>query len=317
MGASMERDAVAARLSAAGADEFITPNRVRMLCKLSGVYEEQRVLSSTSAPPLHKACDDRHACWRGLPEAARPKKAEPWGLPGDKPGSIIWPWIGERYRPGGVVLLTLNFRSSDTEATVALEYLAAWHVRENLRAGRKRVPEWNSTFAYGSLATAAAVISGLEGQALKPEPDPEWLYEISVMESVARVQLVKCTPVDTAVRRGSPTGAMCERCPPRFLWKELDVLRPSVLVVFGDRAFRELNGQKGVNWRCSDDYCRGTLKYGDGDPVQLLWLWHPSNLGKWLRSQKALVRSLQRKPLSSSRARASGASREHRLSSSL
>jgi hypothetical protein len=115
----MEERAITERLSIV--DEFVTPNRVRMLRELSDVYKDQRplpLLTDRSAPALHDACGDKDACWDPFPEAARPTKGEPWGLPGDRPGSIIWPWIGENYNTGSVVLLTLNFRSGDDDATV-------------------------------------------------------------------------------------------------------------------------------------------------------------------------------------------------------
>jgi hypothetical protein len=60
---------------------------------------------------------------------------EPWGFVRDRPGSVIWPWIGEQYEPGGVALLGLNYRNGDTEATVALEYLAASNDAEQLQQG--------------------------------------------------------------------------------------------------------------------------------------------------------------------------------------
>jgi hypothetical protein len=190
----------------------------------------------------------------------------------------------------------LNFRSGDDEASVALEYLAAQRVRDSLKAGRKKVLEWNSTSHYGFLATAAAVIASKENQPIQVEPEPTWLSESEIMEQVAHVQLVKCTPVDTAVAGGAPTSVMCERCPQRFLWKEIDVLRPTVVVGFGCATYKVMEGHPGVTWRCGANHCRGILDYGAGCAA-LLWVWHPSRLGKWRQSQKALVRSLRHRPL--------------------
>ncbi len=208
----------------------------------------------------------------------------------------MWPWVGERYAASRLVLVTLNFRSGDDEASVALEYLAAEHVRDSLEAGRKKVVAWNSTSPYGFLATAAAVIASRENEPIRVEPDPKWLYEIGIMERVAHVQLVKCTPVDTAVDGGAPTAVMCERCPQRFLWQEIDVLRPSVVVAFGLDAYNVLEAQQGVTWRRGANYCRGALAYG-ADCADLLWVWHPSRLGKWRQGQEALPRSLRHRPL--------------------
>ncbi len=291
----MDQASVARRLRKAGVPDFVTPNRLETLARLSGIYQQQKLLSATAAPALHSACPDGDACWKDLPEAARPHAGDrSYGLSGDEPGSIIWPWVGEHYASAGVVLLTLNFKSSDTEASVALEYLAAWHTRESLEAGHERSLEDKSPFGYHLYATAAAVISSLEGglPALRPVPEPL----VDTMERVAHLQLVKCTPVDKVVDRGRPTRTMCHRCPQRFLWPELADLAPRVLVVFGRPAYEELNRADGVRWRCGTYLCRGTLQYGDNGQAILLWVPHPS-ASDWPQGQAALVRSLRRKPL--------------------
>lgn len=222
-----------------------------------------------------------------------PLGAEPWGFARDRPGPIIWPWVGEYYESDRVALLTLNFRSSDIEATVALEYLAAWHTRESLKRGRKRDPHSDSVFGYTSLATAAVVLASLRKEPLVAEPEPRLLT--ATMERIVRLQLVKCTPVESVVDRASPSKRMCRNCPPRFLWDELALLRPQVLVVMGRDAYREMNGRSEVSWRCGTYICRGELKYGSERAI-LLWVPHPT-ASDWSAGQRALIRSLRRKPL--------------------
>jgi len=104
------------------------------------------------------------------------------------------------------------------------------------------------------------------------------------------------TPVHTP--RGRPDARMCERCPPRFLWHELRVLRPAAVVIFGRDAFNALDGHKRLKWRCGTSLCRGTLSYDDDCSASVFWLPHPT-ASDWGDGQEALIRSLRRKPLAS------------------
>lgn len=276
--------------------------RLMMLVDLSAIYEQQRLLSKRSAPALHDRCPDASACWTGLSANARPRRAEKWGYDGDLPGSIIWPWAGKHYKRGGVAVLGLNFRDGDNEATVALEYLAAHNDLEQFASGHRQ-RQRGSAFAYRSMATAAVLLASLTDSPLVALPDPETLGE--VLEQVVRLQLVKCRPVAGVGQRGAPSQAMCQNCPPRFLWKELEHLQPGVLVAFGNDAYRTLDQNLDVRWRSQRDYlARGTLRGGSRE-TELVWLPHPSGTGDlWHRGQRSLMRSLRRRPLSGASSRA-------------
>jgi hypothetical protein len=281
------------RLQLAGVPEYGTPCRLATLERLSEVYASERLLQERAAPALHHRCSDAPDCWAKFPQDAKPANAEQYGFDCDDPGSVIWPWVGEEYRPGGVALLTLNFRSGDGEATVALEYLAAWHAKKQLREGRRRDTNFNSAFAYNSLASAAVVLASSDDLPMAVSPEPESL--IATMESVARLQLVKCTPVDSVVERGSPSKTMCQRCPPRFLRRELAILNPGVLIVFGVAAYEQLALWPQVRWGAGTYVCRGTMRTCTSE-IALIWLFHPSSTD-WTQSQHALVRSLRSRPI--------------------
>jgi hypothetical protein len=267
--------------------------RLKMLAALSTIYEEQHLLSDRSAPALHDRCPDAPGCWTNLPASARPSNAEKWGYSRDLPGCITWPWVGKHYKLGGVAVLGLNFRDSDSETTVALEYLAAHNDLELFASGRRQK---GSAFPYRSMATAAALLTSLQGGRPVALPAPETLGE--VLEQVVRLQLVKCRPIAKVGQRGAPSQTMCQRCPPRFLWKELDQLQPGVLVTFGNNAYRALDGNLDVRWRSQRDYlARGTLQ-SRAWATEVVWLPHPSGTrGEWHRGQRSLIRSLRGRPL--------------------
>ncbi len=135
----------------------------------------------------------------------------------------------------------------------------------------------------------------MEGRPLTArEPSAQSLVE--TMEHVARLQLVKCTPVDSVIDRGKPSAQMCLRCPPPFLWNEFRALRPGTVVAFGRDAYNALHGREGVRWRCGTYLCRGMLEYDSNRQADLLWVPHPV-ASDWPQGQSALVRGLRRRPL--------------------
>ncbi len=122
------------------------------------------------------------------------------------------------------------------------------------------------------------------------------------MERIAQVQAVKCAPLG---ERGNPSTEMNLRCPSRFLLRELDVLRPRALVVFGDKALDPVadaieaaDGFGPFVWhrKYNHGYGRGTAPGPWGEPLTVFALWHPSYTG-WPKAQTQLVADLGSQPL--------------------
>lgn len=287
--APLTLSAIAGRMRRADLAEAPSSSRDEMLLRLSETYAAQGVFGNRSAPALHLLCPDAKACWENVPDDARPARGENYGFARDQAGSIVWPWIGRNYRRGGVVVAGLNLRTDWTESTVALEYWIADNDRKQFTVGRRRSAR-GSCFAYRSMSAAAAIIGSRDGESLSGNPRPEVLAE--VMDQIARVQLVKCTPSMTVVRRGTPSAEMCNRCPDRFLLSELRVLAPGALVMFGHDAFRAMNHRPEVCWRSLlDHFGRGNLEL-PGRVTELFWLPHPSG-AQWTNGYDSLLRSLR------------------------
>jgi hypothetical protein len=294
-GASMARvdeGWVIGRVRLTGTTEVPSRSSTDLLVKVSELYAAQGVLGRRSAPALHDQCPDAGHCWRDLDPAARPASGQNLGFSGDRPGAIAWPWIGRRYRRGGVVLAGLNLRLEWTESTVAIEYLIAEADRSQFKQGRRQ-SDYRSNFPYRSMCAAAAVLASQDGSVPLLAPSPQSLEAVN--DRVARVQFVKCNPNSDVVVRGAPAAQMCRRCPQRFLFDELRVLGPGALVIFGQDAFDAISVHGGVHWRRNRDYfCRGTFQFGDG-ASELFWLPHPSG-SNWSRGYPTLIRSLRSRP---------------------
>ena len=284
---------VTGRVMLTGTTEVPSPSSADLLVQISEVYAAEGVLGRRSAPALHERCPDAAACWRDVDPAGRPADGgHNRGFARDRAGAIAWPWIGRGYRPGGVVLVGLNLRLEWTESTVAIEYVIAEADRDQFERGRRQ-SDYGSRFAYRSMCAAAAILASREGAASLPDPTPESLT--AVMDRVARVQLVKCNPNSEVVYRGAPSKEMCRRCPERFLFPELRVLRPGALVSFGQDAFDAISVHGGVRWTRNMGYfCRGTFEFA-GSSAELFWLPHPSG-PNWTKGYPSLIRSLRRRP---------------------
>jgi hypothetical protein len=290
--APVDAEWITGRVRRTGTTEMPSRSSTNMLVRISEIYASQGVLGRRAAPPLHERCPDAASCWRDIDPAARPSGGKNLGFSGDRAGAIAWPWIGRRYRRGGVVLVGLNLRLEWTESTVAIEYLIADADRAQFHAGRRQ-SDYRSNFAYRSMCAAAAIIASRDGGVPMSAPSPQSLG--AVMDQVARVQLVKCNPNSEVAFRGAPSAQMCRRCPLRFLFQELKVLQPGALVIFGQDAFDAVSEHGGVRWRRNRGYfCRGTFDFADAAP-ELFWLPHPSG-STWSRGYPTFIRSLRSRP---------------------
>jgi uracil-DNA glycosylase len=144
-----------------------------------------------------------------------------------------------------------------------------------------------------AVTTADLVARRRPRKRLSLEYDPASL--VADLERIARVQAIKCSPMR---ERGTPTQAMWENCPPRFLMPELRALAPGALLVFGGEARWVVERHGNVRYTTTGpDYRRGTLQV-DRHVMDLFVLPHPSAWGgKWARGQAQLVDDLVASPL--------------------
>lgn len=268
-----------------------SPGRVKWLTRLSGIYEGEGVLTSRRAPALYRACPSAAECWDGAEERASDSAETPWS--GDNDGSIFWPWVGESYRAGGVCLVGMNIHHAGDWWSINVEYAIVAEQTPHLEQGRRRMPK-GSMFAYRGGASAMAALASLDGRDPAESPDPREVTP--ALERIARLQAVKCSPLRN---KSNPTRAMCACCPPRFLQRELAILRPRVIVGLGVDARRGVESAGVVTWEREDHgYRRGALAIGTRRPIDVLLVPHPSVRGRaWPDAQAALVHDLRRNPV--------------------
>jgi hypothetical protein len=199
----------------------LSPRQAR--CDLRGC---RSVIQERVAPALHGECPSAATCWDGCIDR-RPTGSQLYGRCHN--GSIFWPWIGRRYRPGGVCPWGgTSTTGADGGADWSRGMRSPTIFRQQFQDGYRRRDAGD--FGYRSSTAAAAVLASFRGHA--PRADPASKELVGPLEAVARVQAVKCAPLDD---KSNPSPAMCMRCPPKFLVHELQTLRPGCLIVWPRR----------------------------------------------------------------------------------
>lgn len=290
----MDEAAVRRRLAIKGL-QYTDPTKrqVRLLARLSAIYEEAGVLDKRGrALALHSNCPSKDSCW------ARGHGREPVSTKLHGPcedGSIFWPWIGREYRPGGgvcVLALNINHQGGDWSGLVEEFAINKWQEQE-MHTGNKH-PFGHSEFAYGSMTAVAAVLDSIDGRPVRTDRAPEELAPY--FDRVARLQSVKCSPSENRSNPGKMRNDMLRQCPPRFLARELKVLRPRYLLVLGNDAWDAIHKLGFGTMSYNRSGIRSVLTV-ERRCMEVIWAPHPSSYGTWPKGLKAMIRSLRAKPL--------------------
>jgi hypothetical protein len=244
------------------------------------VYDRPDGLGGARDCALGVCCPSAKACWGDRQDPHRTH------------GSIFPPWIGAEYRPGGVCVVGLNLRIGTGDGTYwDIERKVASDQYASLAAGRSSSK--GSHWASSTMRDAALVLRSIAGRSLdEPTTGAE---RAETLQQTARVQTVKCSP---GQGRGTPLRQMAINCPPRYLRHELDVLRPSVLLVYGRvpaAAMRGLADSVEVAERAGKRFRRIGLRFG-GWTCTGFMLTHPAH-GGWHRDHALLRMSLAQQPI--------------------
>jgi hypothetical protein len=265
------------------ADDVPRGSQLELLASLASSYAELGLLVDGTEPPLWRCCPNAAGCWRGN-TAERPSAA------GGRAG-VSLPWVGPHYWPGGVAVLGMNLRDAGgllVEYEISCRSGGEQSQLARLDAGYREAH--GSPFGYRATRSAAAALDWVGCREVQDEEVPAMLS--AALQRTARLQHVKCSPADGA--RSSPTEAMTRNCPPMLLARELAILRPSVLLTFGDdvrlslEAMPEYAVTDGTDW-----LSWGQLTLGD-TRSEVFSLYHPAAAQNyWANSHADLLAELR------------------------
>ena len=88
-------------------EQIPTGEQARLLVRLLDVYEDEQVFADGCPAPLCQICPKSRTCWADAKDGERRQPSRPYGAD-DEDGSVMLPWVGRSYEPGGVVVLGIS-----------------------------------------------------------------------------------------------------------------------------------------------------------------------------------------------------------------
>lgn len=266
-------------------EEFPSGEQATLLLELLTCYDEHGLAPATR--PLCTCCPHAAACWATAMNALRsPSREKP------EDGGIILPWVGARYRPGGVLVIAVNPNIAADDRTYLLsEHEISWDLYDtSLRNQQPRVGQ--STFAFRMARSAAVLLAFADRASVGDLDDREAL--VDALHRTARLQTVKCVPKRA---RSRPTAEMTRRCPSFLLEHELAVLRPGFILTLGnvpDAAVAELPGYTYLEDQSSEYLWRHRIDATWGQ-AEVFAIPHPGDpRGGWQRGHDTLCQTMRR-----------------------
>ena len=259
--------------------------QVRLLAEVAGLYEQTGLIVDGDTPPLWECCPMGEDCWRSARDV-RPEHAH-------GRGGISLPWIGPRYRPGGVAVIAINLRDAGgllEEYAITCVTAGEGSQLNRLAAGDRKAH--GSRIAYASARSAAAIRDWSVGNEIRDRPAPPDLVE--VLNSSARLKAVKCSAHDG--ERSTPTDEMSVNCPSLLLERELAILKPSCVLTLGTAPFdaiRAISGYTEEGW--VERLSWGRLETS-AESRAIFSLTHPAAGGLWDQDHALLLTHLRDTP---------------------
>lgn len=247
-----------------------------MLEAFRAFYAECGVLPGNGNPPLQRCCQSGQACWGPIPPEHRPSSDL---------GGISLPWIGSEYHRTRVAVMAHNLKEA---SGLLAEHKVAYDTRRAFESGSPG--PYPSRFQRHTAKAVAAVLAAQCGEL--PDSDPEPPELVSVLDAFARIQAVKCSPLDAGDSKPSP--AMHANCPVLYLRAELELLSPRWLLVLGVPAHQAVQmlfpDEPGNEWNGPPALTRRDIELRDG-PCHVFCVYHPSHAW-WYRSWPLLTQVL-------------------------
>jgi hypothetical protein len=231
--------------------------------------------------PLWRTCRFADDCWRH-DTGERPC-----------PMSVRIPFVGPAYPERRIAVVAINSRD---DGHAGDEIAATRKVIARLSEGHRDYGT-RSYFHYWVAAAVRAALAGITGAEIEPRPTPQ--DAAAALPSSARLQAVQCSPTGTS--RRTPTREMTQHCPGFLLRAQLEILAPSVLLMFGHAAHQAIEQPRmDIEWdtRWADSggcFSRGRTEF-QRRAMTVVAFHHPS-ARTWSRSWDAYTQSLVDRPL--------------------
>ncbi len=247
------------------------PGELELVGRLLEYYDAQGLLDSNGmASPLFSSCGRCEHCW---PSSTRPPRPEA------SIAGIAVPWVGPGYSQSRLCVVAINGNKfGGLSATWWITKCDIEHRRGNAACGGE------STSRHVFYAKAARYLSALLRKGGDFDPDASVPAPVcaEAWSQVAYLQAVKCSPGTGT--RGSPTQAMVETCPPRYLASELEILTPARLLVVGKKCWASVSKALDTDLPDPEEAAgRATAVLPAGGRIEVFFVAHPGGRGDYYR----------------------------------
>lgn len=249
---------------------------------LIGIYTESDVYRyAPDNVKLHETCPDKLACWGDI------ERIKAHGCDWNK---IQKPYIGKQYQKELLAIgLNLNayggWQSLDELFLGKAENLG---ILKYLHDGRKQISfageGYGGTIMYHRLAVYSSLI--LNSFSVNPGTTVDATDQIDIfdnseklseiMHRIAYLEAVKCSPW---WYKSVPTDQMKSNCPKRFLFREIEIIAPRIIIIFDEEIFSYMKAISTIGIEIEKPrmtYCRMRM---NSIEYETYYIIHPAALG--------------------------------------
>jgi hypothetical protein len=230
---------------------------------------------------LHETCPDRLACWGDI-ERIKAHGCD-WN-------TIQKPYIGKEYQRE---LLAIGLNLNEYGGWQSLDELfrgkeANLGVLKYSRDGRKKIffasEGYAGTIVYHRLAVYSSLL--LDSFSVNPGATADSTHQVDIfddseklseiMHRIAFIEAVKCSPW---WYKSVPTDQMKSNCPKRFLYREIEILAPRIIIIFDKEIFSYMKASSTIVMKIEKPrmtYCKMRM---NGLEYETYYMIHPATYG--------------------------------------
>lgn len=190
------------------------------------LYDDKKVIydskGSVKGYKLYDNCPNKDICWKNIES----QKAD-WNI-------IPFPYIGSDFRTEehSIAIIGLNLNGHGGISSLRDLILDAQYA---LRKGWVKIrfsldyKRYRGTYLFHRAAVYSNIIRDKYTNNNSSELSPKKLA--SIWDKVCYLEAIKCSPANNS--NSKPSSEMYKICPKEYLLKELQILKPKVLIVLG------------------------------------------------------------------------------------
>ncbi|MCC7221867.1 MAG: hypothetical protein IT490_14195 [Candidatus Contendobacter sp.] len=252
--------------------------------------------STRNLAALHQICKNKEKCWKKneIP------RLEDGSLDESEWTKISHPWVGEKFQDLKLLCLGINMNNHGGFSACSDLVKCAC---DKMDKGAKRVrfgkdyQKYAGTLLFHRMGVYSALIAQANGVPVQLDEEerlPTQKEVVSTFDFLAYTNHIKCSPTNN--ERSKPNQQMWEHCGAFILKKEMEMLRPKVLLILGtsDNQYQLINKVLDPN-STEPIYTSGKIEVKQanfgGQPIKLVIVPHPSAKGG---SAKQLMIDMQK-----------------------